>query len=1627
MSQRQPIPSRTAAGPPTAASRAAADAPAAATRTPVPTAVFYPCEHCARLVPPIAKKFRSEAFLAAHVERRHTEVAAPAAVAAAAAASSSSPRPLPAAATSEEAVHSSELESSVAKPASAQRAADGASTKSSPATATATAAASSAAAAAPAPLVPAVAEPFPSSSTLSLSAPTEAHADKSGDCEDATGVDKTAPEVQRSVDAAPHSITRSNVSAATTAAREVHPPQKSLQRPVPMEMDDGEHKDASVQPEATAPAATATATATENGAPSSSPAADASSSASGSSADFAPAHTASRSSATTAASTDAASPASPAASYAFADLSTPASRYRALSANCPPVDSLRRLIRVVAREEGSSTMEHLRRDPLMVAKLFALPPSNSSGGGGGNLNLKKIMGVIKEFARAPAAAPFHEVLTAERLEEYGSSMSAYLSRTGGVAPIDFTSIHAKLAASKPTSLGLRSAVDGTAADYPNAVEPVVTDVLSVLLNAARFNPPGHPVYASAIELSEKLPRVLGALRRVLEVDTADIVCLDCGAGDSCADDPRGLLMRCESCGFWLHQSCADVAVVPKASWYCKDCLAHNRKLQRKGNEGSSASAAGAGAAGAGDVSHQHFEPRAPSPPAAAAATPSSMRVTLGVSDSADMGDNMAPSPRTQKEGSGSKRKHTAPLPAEVSGIGIVDHAAASSAAAAVAAAPAKRHRARSPHGAVRRSHSPPASPIDASAAIVVSERSPSPAGSASSSTAAAASAAADAASSKRARPVSPDGRWTRLGQLHVNGAPSLFSPAIEWEDDEATPAAAAAGAEAASSAAPSKKRSVRGDDESALHSLRTDLDSAMRVLVATSERIADLQETQRVRKLRAARAQQEEQRRQNFIIQIGEVLAKPVESFDAATPSAAKDNGGEPIDLTDSASSSAAAAAATPATVAELTAALSRYRQRFSALRIQSDALSAELASAKAAAASALEQHEALRRDALAIHEQLRTRLLEQEGALAELKARLLQERHSRIEAAREAANHRSVLQQLQIQLDQPTVTGHPIPERFGTTLIEQITRAQDRQQGRTHQTMQRQQQQQQQQHSLQRPQMQRQTSAPAAAASGVPSRSAPSPSTATIPGSTFHPGVPSSSASPPRSRDAPTSQQQPRPSIASSAFGGAQPPPHSWSNQRPPPPQQQQPPLQLPQAMRITVAQPPSTVSGAASAASHPTPSPHPQPPPQLPPPPPQQLIMDGISVLRLKQTPRLHTAFSVLYTRLSDYLQRPSVDALAEAQTARAALLQEGVQVDLNVFAIALRRNAQAVRQFVLSVIADSINGATNSSTAEGAMLQAAWRERSAQQGQCSGQVIGAANSSTAAGSMLQDAWRERIAQREQFVLPPQQPQSLPPPPPPPSLPSGFLSLDRGSATASAIQAVATTAAGNGPTTAAAAAAADGQSRGPTQQQQQHRATHQLIQSTVDSMMHTPPPPPGNTPSILTAPPSPPLFPRSNSGPALLPPWAYSAPLSSSASNDAAALSSSSHAAAPTRHPIPRAQPPTLPQLGSGVGAPSSSAAATARDATAGASNISLPPWQQQQQQRPIASKPPASALLPPHTAASRLALPGAGAAASGDTVPAAAVAPSTAAAAAASASPSDSEMGDVDYDDMPQLIDI
>ena len=89
--------------------------------------------------------------------------------------------------------------------------------------------------------------------------------------------------------------------------------------------------------------------------------------------------------------------------------------------------------------------------------------------------------------------------------------------------------------------------------YGNLVQNVVRDLLYVVHNALKFNPPDEDVHKQARALGICLQdRYLPALRRNLLVPEDNFVCLICGGGDS--QDSNQLIM-CDFCCQWFHQLC----------------------------------------------------------------------------------------------------------------------------------------------------------------------------------------------------------------------------------------------------------------------------------------------------------------------------------------------------------------------------------------------------------------------------------------------------------------------------------------------------------------------------------------------------------------------------------------------------------------------------------------------------------------------------------------------------------------------------------------------------------------------------------------------------------------------------------------------------------------------------------------------------------------------------------------------------------------------------------------------------------------------------------------------------------------------------------------------------------------
>lgn len=96
--------------------------------------------------------------------------------------------------------------------------------------------------------------------------------------------------------------------------------------------------------------------------------------------------------------------------------------------------------------------------------------------------------------------------------------------------------------------------------YGNLVQNVVRDLLYIVHNALKFNPPDEIVHKQARALGVCLrDRYLPTLRRNLLVLEDNFVCLNCGGGDS--QDINQLIM-CDFCCQWFHQLCCNVEDVP---------------------------------------------------------------------------------------------------------------------------------------------------------------------------------------------------------------------------------------------------------------------------------------------------------------------------------------------------------------------------------------------------------------------------------------------------------------------------------------------------------------------------------------------------------------------------------------------------------------------------------------------------------------------------------------------------------------------------------------------------------------------------------------------------------------------------------------------------------------------------------------------------------------------------------------------------------------------------------------------------------------------------------------------------------------------------------------------------------
>ena len=476
-------------------------------------------------------------------------------------------------------------------------------------------------------------------------------------------------------------------------------------------------------------------------------------------------------------------------------------------------------------------------------------------------------------------------------------------------------------------------------------------------------------------------------------------CVSPGNGDSDEDSAHGVLMQCESCSLWYHQSCAEVAVVPRDSWYCQGCVDQNPKLSQK--RARQAAALYASVADQAHVAKQRAFSPAPRTQSRndGGASAAAAAAAITASPSADATADAAPA-------SGSKRKDA---PSSAS-----DAAAAAKKArndAAVASASRSHHKGS---GAPHRAASPTSAPPALISAVAVP------------------AAAASSPPRPRARANSPDGRWMRLQSLAIKdrtpGGGGLFNPVVDSGTDDAAAVAAA-----------------RGDDDNELRTLRTQLDTAMRTLAASSERLVDLQEKQRARARRAVMAKSEQSKQAAALQQIIDTLTAPVEPDFNTTAAAGASSAAATSSPAAAASSSAAAAAAAPAPSGEdLSKRLASYRHRFASLTRLVSQQKAELESAHKTAAALALQYDEVRAEAAAIQAHQQQRASELEHALSTLKTHLVSERRTRNDLAEQFAAQARLTRRMVDRLDL-TVVGSPIPAQFGSRLLAEVSQAIER------------------------------------------------------------------------------------------------------------------------------------------------------------------------------------------------------------------------------------------------------------------------------------------------------------------------------------------------------------------------------------------------------------------------------------------------------------------------------------------------------------------------------------------------------------------------------------------------------
>lgn len=149
--------------------------------------------------------------------------------------------------------------------------------------------------------------------------------------------------------------------------------------------------------------------------------------------------------------------------------------------------------------------------------------------------------------------------------------------TNNNPPIDLPTIQDKLEAVRTRSTPT-STLSPYTAPYTGYVHEFVSDLIQIVLNAMRFNPPGHKIHELAVELGEKIMlRHIPYLRRLCYVHPDEIVCWMCGDASSVGTNK---MVTCDQCGLWYHQLCVDVDVLPAGGWHCYSCVSTNPKIAK---------------------------------------------------------------------------------------------------------------------------------------------------------------------------------------------------------------------------------------------------------------------------------------------------------------------------------------------------------------------------------------------------------------------------------------------------------------------------------------------------------------------------------------------------------------------------------------------------------------------------------------------------------------------------------------------------------------------------------------------------------------------------------------------------------------------------------------------------------------------------------------------------------------------------------------------------------------------------------------------------------------------------------------------------------------------------------------